>query len=106
MTETSVPTARILLGAVPTWSAKVMSFIDIEIPAPAMARIEAAAETASMRKSRDESLLKFTNVTASLIDSRSMIKRVRDSKTMFWSICREDIKALCGVWIGLPLRVK
>ena len=83
MTETSVPTDRILLGAVLTWSVKVMSFIDIENPVPAMARIEAAAATASMCVLIDESFSKFGKVAASLIYNRSMILHVRYSKTMF-----------------------
>ena len=83
MTETSVPTDRILLGAVLTWSVKAMSFIDIEIPAPAMARIEAAAPMASMCVLIDESFSRFAKVTASLIYNRLMILYVRYSKTVF-----------------------
>ena len=102
MTETSVPTARILLGAVPTWSAKVISFSDIWIPAPAMARIEAAAEMPSMCKSNVESLSKFANVTTSLMNNtRSRILRLRYLKTVYWSKSREDSRRICGVWVLL-----
>lgn len=64
-----MPTSWILLGAVPTWSANAINFNDIWIPALAMARIEAAAETASMCNLIAKSVSKYTDATASFVDT-------------------------------------